>query len=325
MIDPISRLESLIAGAEARFQTEFLSIVAALSTRIDIELIVTLMERGRIIEAFEIVEKAAARLGSVYTETFIRSGADTARWLNANVQEFTFDFDRVNDGAVNAMQQNKLRLVRGFTDTQRKATQQALLAGIEAGDNPREVARKIKNSIGLTPHQEQWIRNYEAELRGGNRAALERQLRDKRFDRTIARAIEEGKPLSDSQIEKMVARYRAGALRYRAETIARTEALRSVHEGSAEMYRQAVEDGTLQADQLTREWNTKIDERRRPSHAKMHGQKRIVGEMFESGAGHRTLNPGAFGVASEDIDCRCVVSTRITLDKLSGVSSVTIL
>jgi hypothetical protein len=226
--------------------------------------------------------------------------------------------------AVNAMRQNGLRLVSNFTDQQRRATNQALLDGIQRGANPREMARLFRDSVGLTPTQERWVRNYENALKTLDGDALRRELRDRRFDPSVRRAISEGKPLSQAQIDRLVNRYRERALKLRAETIARTEALRSVHEGTREMYRQALDTGTLQRDQLVREWQTAGDERVRDfgngaqtSHRSMHGQQRLIDEPFTSGVGNQTLDPGAFGVGYEDINCRCVVTTRIlTLDEI---------
>ena len=96
---------------------------------------------------------------------------------------------------------------------------------------------------------------------------------------------------------------------------------------------QALDTGELQADQLTRIWNTAGDERVRDfangaktSHRTMHNQERLVGVPFTSGAGNQALHPGAFGRGEEDVNCRCVVSTRIkSLSELPGILSVSIL
>lgn len=333
VVDPVTRIEGLIAGAEARFQVEFLAAVQAIRDSINLDDLADLLAQGRFNEAFEIVGVAAARLGTVYAEVFVRAGQDTGDWLTANVGEIRLGFDQTNTRAVNAMQENQLRIVQGFTEQQRQATQQALVRGITEGSNPREIARQFRESIGLTPTQEQWVRNYERQLNSLDRGALARELRDRRFDGTVRRAIENGEPLSQDQINKMVERYRQRWLKLRSETIARTESLRSVHEGIDEMYLQAVESGQLLAEQLQREWVTASDELVRDflngaqtSHRTMHGQLRLVGEPFVSGAGNLSLHPGAFGVGAEDINCRCVVTTRILdLSELPGAAAAIVL
>ena len=330
VVDPISRIEGLISGAEIQFQLEFLSALQAIRNSISLDEIATLLERGAISEAFAIIGQAAAKLGLVHAEQFVRAGSSTADFLTGEVGEIIIGFDQTNARAVRAMQENQLRLVQNFTEQQRRATSQALVEGVRDGVNPREMARRFRDSIGLTENQERWVRNYERALRNLDRNALARELRDRRFDNTVRRAIDQGEPLTQKQIDKMVDRYRQRALKLRAETIARTEGLRAAHEGTEEMYRQAIESGQLAPDQLIRRWNTAADERVRDfgtgaqtSHRTMHGQERLVGEAFSSGAGMLTLNPGAFGVANEDINCRCVVSTRIlNLNELPSIVSV---
>ena len=55
------------------------------------------------------------------------------------------------------------------------------------------------------------------------------------------------------------------------------------------------------------------------SHVTMHNQERMFGEPFTSGGGNQTFDPGTFGVAEEDIQCRCVVSTRILTKEEAGI------
>ncbi len=325
--DPASRIEALIATAESAFQREFMAALRAIQGSISLDELAVLLEQARFAEAFQIISLAAARLGSVWVEQFVAAGVDTANFLTA--QDIVIGFDQTNTRAVRAMRANQLRLVTNFTEQQRRATQAALIDGIQRGENPREIARAFRNSIGLTEQQERWVRNYERQLRDLDRGALARELRDSRFDRTLRGAIDRGEPLSRAQIDKMVDRYRQRTLKLRSETIARTEGLRVAHEGTDEMYRQAIESGQLQPDQLIRIWATEGDHLVRDfgtgaqtSHRTMHGQQRLVGEPFVSGAGNLTLHPGSFGVAEEDINCRCLVQTRIrTLSEIGALGA----
>ena len=157
------------------------------------------------------------------------------------------DFDAINDRAVRLMRENKLRLVREFLDSQRAATQHALVEGVTEGLNPIAQARAFRDSIGLTSRQEAAVGNYRRLLQTGDRDALVRALRDRRYDPTVRRAIASDRPLTTSQIDRMVARYRERYIKYRSEVIARTESLKIVHQGNDEMYHQAVESGKLDA------------------------------------------------------------------------------
>lgn len=310
--DDAARLTRLIDGLAPRFQARFLEVVKTIRDAKTLSDLEALVVSGRIEEALVSAEIAALRLSNMFGDSFLLAGHETAAVL-ANALEVIVHFDQVNVRALDAMTRNQLRLVREFVDEQRAATRLALLDGIERGANPRDMARAFRDSIGLTEKQQQIIINYRNQLSRLDARALDRALRDKRFDPTVLRAIREGKALTPEQIEKMVGRYHARWIKYRSEVIARSEALRSVHAGTREMYQQAVDSGVLIADELKRTWDTSQDGRERDWHHTMHRQTVGLNEPFISGKGNPTLDgPGGFGVPEEDIQCRCAVTHRFT-------------
>lgn len=92
---------------------------------------------------------------------------------------------------------------------------------------------------------------------------------------------------------------------YRASRIARTEGHRIQQQASFDAMKRAKSKG---AD-IVKQWDSTLDDRTRPDHALLDGQIREVDEAFEV-SGYKTMMPGQFGVASEDIHCRCVVLQR---------------
>jgi hypothetical protein len=90
---------------------------------------------------------------------------------------------------------------------------------------------------------------------------LERRLRDFRFDGQLQRAMQQGKPLTPAQIDKMVEAYARKYLKYRSETIARTEALRTTNFGVQDAWRQAIASGTVPEENIRRQWVLSRDER----------------------------------------------------------------
>lgn len=215
-------------------------------------------------------------------------------------------FDGSSQRTMMALQDHRLRLVRGFSQEQTKVAQTIIQRGLIEGRNPIAQAREIRESIGLTEKQEAQVHRYRTLLETRNRRALQYKLRDARFDPTVARAIEEEKPLAAEQVERMVTRYRERMVKLRAETIARTESMRALHTGTDMMYRQAVDEGTLGKDEIELEWITAKDERVRPSHLVMNGQRRKVGEPFITGLGNLLYFPAdPSGAAEDTINCRC--------------------
>lgn len=56
----------------------------------------------------------------------------------------------------------------------------------------------------------------------------------------------------------------------------------------------------------TKIWDATMDERTRPTHADLHGTELMIEEYFETING-KALAPGMFGVAEEDVNCRCLL------------------
>lgn len=314
--DPAARLNDLLDLQEARIAEIFRRAVADLQDDLDLEELIDLLERGRVNEALERLMHVAESLGSASNATFVTSGQSTADFLsNAGVGRVVFD--QVNATAVAIMQANRLSLVREFTDEQRRATSLALVSGVEAGTNPRAAARNFRDSIGLTERQWQHIANYRRSLEalGTDEKSLSdvlgRALRDRRGDAQILRAVRESRPLPPAKIDWLVERYRARYIKFRSEVIGRTEALRAVHQGNEEMYRQAIANGTLRAEDLRRTWQTRLDGRERDTHQLLHEQERGWGEPWQTRNGPIRYPGDPEAPAAETIQCRCALQTRI--------------
>ena len=249
-----------------------------------------LIQSGRIQDAVEAsVRSVAVSLSDASAAVYIQSGQQSAAWLG-DALKVTVGFDQVHDLAVRRMRSNRLSLVREWTENQRDLTRIALREGVEQGLNPVAQARRfrqfMRGATGLTVRQHQAVENYRrllGRVHDGDLEALTRGLRDKRFDRTLSRAAREGRPLTRQQIDRMVERYRQRAIKRRAETIARTEAMRSVHAGNRDAFEQAIEGGHIQVSDVLRTWVTAADERVRETHIAASGQRVGQNEPFTVG------------------------------------------
>lgn len=221
-------------------------------------------------------------------------------------------FDPSHPRAAEKMQAAKLELVTEFTNKQRDSVRQALTRAFQTGEGPRKVATAFVDSVGLTSSQEAAVANYRALLESGSQQALERDLRDRRFDRTVARAVATDTPLSQDAIDRMVKRYRDNYHRFRAETIARTESTRALSISRQEASIQMAEDIGIDPNRIVRVWNATLDSRVRDIHASMDGDEVRLEEPFTDGAGNQLMFPGDPSAPPETtINCRCTVSTRI--------------
>ena len=91
----------------------------------------------------------------------------------------------------------------------------------------------------------------------------------------------------------------------RSMRIARTEGHRVTQQATLDSQYKAKDAG---AD-VVKQWDSTLDGRTRPSHRALDGQIRELDEPFEI-SGRKAMYPGGFGIASMDVNCRCVLLQR---------------
>ena len=309
------RVISRIGGVEKKYRRAVLNaIAAARRSPGTLSQIARLIEMGRVEEAIAVASRAGAiSLANEYAGVYTAAGAETSGVLG-RILGVTIDFDQSNERAVAHIRQERFRHIREFGEEQTRATRLALTDGVKRGLNPREQARAFRRSIGLTTRQQQSVINFRTYLERaaqGDSTALQRKLRDRRFDPTIRRALRTGDPLTPDQIERMTGRYRERYIKYRSEVIARTESLRAVHVAQDDATNQAIDEGHVDRDNVNRTWITSVDGRERDSHRLLNGVVRKMEEPFPGLAG-LILYPGDPNApAEETIQCRCSLAIRV--------------
>jgi RNA polymerase sigma factor (sigma-70 family) len=181
-----------------------------------------------------------------------------------------FTFSMRNPEVKRHLDHYRMDLIRHITDEQRGAIRQTLAEGTYLGAPTEEMGRRVRESIGLTPLQAGHVTSFRRQLEALDPRALQRALRDRRFDRTLQRAIDTGAPLSAEQIDRMVDAYQRRYIALRAWTIARTEALRAVNHGNVAAARMQL----AQMPDMTviKRWIATKDERTRDTHRHLDGQ-----------------------------------------------------
>lgn len=87
--------------------------------------------------------------------------------------------------------------------------------------------------------------------------------------------------------------------------IARTEGHRIQQEATFNCQQKAEDNGA----EIMKQWDATLDGKTRPNHIYLDGQIRKVKEHFEVG-GYKALYPSGFGIAGEDVNCRCCLLQR---------------
>lgn len=235
-----------------------------------------------------------------------------------------FKFDVRNPDAEQWLRDYSSSLVTDIVDDQRAMIQQVMARGLAAGDNPRTTAldlvgrigsdgKRTGGLIGLTSSQAEWVQNYaDALASDAPTDALNYNLRDRRFDSAVQRAMDNELALSADQIDAMTTSYTNRALKFRAESIARTESMAALHEAQQQAIQQAVDSGGVSEENITMIWRATNDKRTRDIHRVMDGQEVKLGEMFVDGDGNELAYPGDPNAPAETvINCRCWLEPSI--------------
>lgn len=310
----LDRLLELLDQQEDRVRRAFMRFVAAVGATGVMDELLELLEQRDLRGAFRIIDSYVAQFGNVLPEVMQSVGVETAAELKDALPEIAMaiGFDPSNPRAAELAASSRTRLIREFTAQQQKATQQAISRAVREGRGAADMARAFRASIGLTAAQEEFVSTYRRQLEGLDRRALDRALRDRRFDQRLITGIERSRPLTERQIDTMVTRYRARAVAMRAETIARTEALTAYSQAREEALQQMLEQTGLDPARVRRIWNATDDQRVRDFHLSMDGQRRQIGEPFVDGRGNALRYPGDPKSPGETrINCRCTLGFEV--------------
>ncbi len=188
--------------------------------------------------------------------------------------------------------------------TAREGVEAAVRAGNAAGINPRDIARGLRDVVGLGESQAVWVSNLRAELEQGHYgAALQRKLVNGPIRRTVAARLRTGAPLTPAEVNKIVGTYAEKWRAFHAETVARTMSLDLLREGTLARAKAAQARGDYGNERLTKRWVTRLDGRERPAHHALNGQVReLDGAWLDDGVLRQT--PGGW-------QCRCAMVIRV--------------
>jgi len=182
----------------------------------------------------------------------------------------------------------------------RESVRQFVEAGLKDGLNPRDIARGMREVVGLAPNHEEHIRNFRRKLGGignGRKTLPSNTLRDKRFDATLSKAIRDKVPLTVKQIDAMVAAYTRKYTAWHAEVVARTATLNAFRAGHAASVEASIDLGLVSRGDMVKVWTTVGDDRVREEHAEMEGEEVPLDQPFSNGL-----------MVPSEWNCRCIVT-----------------
>ena len=258
---------------EAEFAAEFIAQMRKLSRRKSLQELLDQIEGGY----YSSVATIPTSLLSLQIDTsklnaIARKAMGSAARITDEKIGLNIGFNVRNPTIIEAARNISVDLSTNLSQTSQKILDKVIGDAMEGIVTRREAVKIIESRVGLLPtHSDAVDRYYDTLIQSGATKANAKKLADKYADRL---------------------------LRYRANTIARTEIARATGIGQAEFWRQAVADGSLPPD-AKRVWTTSYDER----------VCEICGPMnnVETGIFEQWLTPNGFVDYPSGIhpNCRC--------------------
>lgn len=336
-------IAKLLEELEPKIRAAFLEAINDITSAAQLSVIAGALERGDIesaVKALNLDRAFFEPLDEAMRAAYIEGGKDALAGLPAIADNFrggtiTSRFDVRNIRAERYLSSDSSRRIKAVAEPTKKAARKLMTEALAKGRSPRAVALDLVGTvnrktgkrsggiIGLAENQAQWVLDAGEELSTatGMRKYKGRSLSTKRDRATINKALKQGRDLTKAEQQRIKRNYQNAVLKYRGETIARTELLQSLHASQNEAADQLVENGRLSPDAIVRIWDASEDGDTRPSHSAMDGDKRSgTTSHFTTGNGHPIRYPGDPNAPAEEIiNCRCII--RLDVDFISELGN----
>lgn len=328
-------LENLANEWEATLAREWLDAIRAITSAVVLKDLIAELERGNL--------EAALRLLNIDADRFARFEAGILSAYNAGGQAVVGSMPALRDpsgnrvsyswGVRNTLGENNLRqhaanLVDGLVGEQLTSVRSVLVDGLARGQNPRQTALGLVGKInrrtgfreggmiGLTPSSVQTLDKVYLGLRSGDQQAMRDylgyQLRDKRFDGHVRRALEQGGSVPADAVDRIVTAYSNRALKYRADNLALTETNIALAQAQNDAFGQQIAAGKLDPRDLTKTWGATVSREPRPEHLAMAGTAVPFDQPFILPDGTRCSGPHDPSLPARHLlGCKCLLEYRI--------------
>lgn len=254
--------------------------------------------------------------------------------IPTSVGSLSMNFDISAPDAVDWVRNQSSKLITEMVDGQVQVVRDTLATNLELGINPRQSALDLigrvndqgvrtGGNIGLTQQQAKWVSSARTELESLDNRYFTRELRDKRFDNLVRKAMADGKPLTKAQIDNAITNMQNKTLKYRGDVIARTESINALRAGQHESLMQAADKGDGSRNDIKRYWDATGDKSTRLDHLIMEDQERIGDMPFTFPDGSQARFPGDDSLeapAKQLIQCRC--RERIEIDFIGRLKRI---
>jgi len=276
------QLHRIMDRAEPKIRRAFLEAIAKTQSAVVLADVVRALDANDFATATAAVpwDTVGKRILNTKLMKILRDVFDEAGTVSARLVGDEFDFSVTDPRSLEVIRAKGGELIREISDTTLANVRGGLSSMIESGVNTQDAAQMIRSQIGLTERMGKAVtRHYDNLIEQGltRRQALQ------------------GAATKSHELRQM-----------RALMIARTEAAKAAHEGQAQSWEQAADQGVIDRDKARRVWVTTPDEHSDhdpPSCWDLDGQEVRLNEAFvisNKSIMRPPLHP----------NCRCSVALR---------------
>lgn len=334
-LTPRELLLNLAVEWEAALAREWLDAIRSITSAVVLKDLVAELERGNL--------EAAMRLLNIDADRFARFEAGILSAYNAGGQAVVGSMPALRDPSGNrvsfswgvrnlpaeqAMRQHAAGLVDSLVGEQLTSVRSVLVDGLSRGQNLRQTALGLVGKInrrtgfreggmiGNAPSTLQRLDKIYLGLNSGDpkamREYLKYELRDKRFDGHVLRALEGGGSVPSDAVDRIVTAYSNRALKHRANVLAENETMTALASAKNDAFQQQIDAGKLDADDLTKTWVRTVSKSPRHDHLELAGKSVPFSQPFVASDGTEIMYPHHPDLpAHHKIGCKCGVTETI--------------
>lgn len=316
--DDLEKIESLVSSQSKEFQKLWTKYLDDLKSDASLKIIRDFLEAGRDDLAVAYLEEKSNYFLPIFLTAYMAGALAEIALLTASaiknqstynrIPKTSFSFDNTDYYVNQQIRGLQNGFIENLKDSQRRLFDAVVREARGQGMNVRATARYLIDKLGMTEGQFSAVLNYEKLLRANSREAANRILLDSEKAK-IDTAVKNKRPLTDKQIDKMVAAYKRRFIKRRAEEIARNTTKTIIEEGRAQAATQLLNQAGLTEGDMIKEWRSRRDQKVRNTHKQhigLDGQKVKENEYFVSPSGARLRHPhDSSAPLSETSGCRC--------------------
>ncbi|MEQ1938610.1 head morphogenesis protein [Mesorhizobium sp. CN5-321] len=324
-----------------------MAAVDDIRSSIVLRVVVNLLEKGDVqgaVAAMNLDHDAFAKFELAIVNAYNGGGqafvANLPKMSDPSGNRVVWHFGVRNTPGEAELRRHSAAFVTAATEDIKQAIGESMAEGLAKGQNPTQTALQVIGKVnrvtgkreggilGLTSQQSDYVDNpryrlnpdveppgARQQLESGDpammKAYLKRGRRDKRFDKTILKAIKDGKPLPKEFIDRVVGRYSDGLLKLRGEAVGLNETMNALAKSRHDAMQQQIDAGKAESQDVTKVWHHPAEEHPRLQHIAMDGKSVGFEEQFQMPDGTLMRYPhDPDAPAKHTIFCRCRTEYR---------------